>query len=124
MKMSSSTMHYSSSDGEDEVRNSAPVTKTSGQGDAVNKTGRVVSPMVLGAGIIGVVGVCIGIGARMLLKSRKNASSGKATRSTGKSTRVVPGPRKVPARRPRSVASSLDGSQSKRYVHLWNWTDP
>ena len=111
-----STMNYSSSDGEDEVRKPVVVkSKTSDRGNAVNKSGGGIGPMVLGAGIVGVVGIVVGVGARFLLKSRKNASSGKITSHAGKGARMVPGPRKVPPRRPRSVASSVDGSQSKRY---------
>lgn len=111
--MSSSTMQYSSSDGEDDVRNTG-TNNTSGRGDAVSKTGSGVSPVVIGAGIVGVVGVIVGIGARFFLKSKKNASSGKAAKVAGKNARAVSGTRKVPPRRPRSVASSLDGSQAKR----------
>lgn len=108
-----STMHYSSSDGEEDVRKSVTMKK-SDKGNAVTTTGGGVSPMVLGAGIVGVIGVVVGIGARFILKSRKNASTEKF--NAGKNARLVPGPRKVPPRRPRSVASSVDGgSQTKRY---------
>ena len=110
---------YSSSDDEEVKPRSVVQTTNDVSRDAV-RSGQQnggVSPLLIGAGIVGAVGILVGVGARFLFKSKKNASSSGVTEKDEKRknrARMVPGPRKVPPRRPRSVASSDVGSQTKR----------
>ena len=72
-----------------------------------------MAPIVVGAGIVGIL---VGVGARFLLKSRRSKEKSGVESSSGrvKGRSRQGGVRKVPPRRPRSVASSdIDSSSVK-----------
>ncbi|WPT14386.1 hypothetical protein PSENEW3_00000516 [Picochlorum sp. SENEW3] len=75
-----------------------------------------MAPIMVGAGIVGVL---VGVGARFLLKSRRSKEKSAVESSSGrvKNRSRQGGVRKVPPRRPRSVASSdVDSSSVKSPV--------
>ena len=113
-----STMQYSSEEEEEVV-----AVKSSSPSPSQKQNKAQSSSMLVPAAIAGVAAIAVGIGARFFLKRGKRTEEGGVggdTKQRGKS-RMVSGARKVPPRRPRSVASSVDGGSRaekvKRYVN-------
>jgi hypothetical protein len=99
-----------SSDSEEDVRGQNQSVQRGKQERAIADGG--IGPLVGGA-IVGAIGVAIvAVGSAILMK-RKKKSEKKATPSKDRRRVREGGPRKVPPRRPRSVASSTDVGFSK-----------
>ena len=115
---SASTMNYSSDDEASPVAPPPPPAVSSGgKAKAQGNSSFPVIPVA----VAGVGALVVGIGAWMVRGRRKGArqansgTKGAKKSSTGGNAKV----RKAPPRRPRSVASSVDGGQGvKRYVWL------
>jgi len=95
---------------------SAVGTKTQKSGQDNGETaGAKRGPLLVGAAVAGIAGIAAAIGARFLLKDKKskgkNESKAKAKSRSKDGTK-----RKVPPRRPRSIASSDVSSVKHRYV--------
>lgn len=105
-------MQYSSDE------ESSPVPAVSAPVAVVSKSSGKASSLALPAIAAVSVAAVVGIGARWILGRRGGKrggdDGGRGKRGGG---RVVPSARRIPPRRPRSVASSVDGGAAvRRYV--------
>lgn len=104
------TMNYSSDE------EAAPVALAVKEQPAKESKSSTSQFPTLPVAIAGIGAIVVGIGARFLLGRRKSAKG--VTGGAKSKLSSVPKARRAPPRRPRSVASSVDGSGVKRYVDV------